>query len=114
MRTPEHRAGRAVGNSAIAKALNPRAAGASPIKCFTLICRCRYNNDEGVAGSFLKSAAKLLYYYMYATMYGFVGGWANVSPKPSSDPALPLLCRARAAFGRTVYLRALKSVQSPE
>lgn len=37
-----------------------------------------------MAGSLIKSAAKLVYYYMFATLYGFVGGWANVSPKPSS------------------------------
>ena len=56
--------------------------------------RRRYNNDEGVAGSIAKSAAKMLYYYMFATLYGFMGGWANVSPKPSFsggalDPPLP-------------------------
>lgn len=38
-----------------------------------------FNNSSSITGSTLKSAAKLLYYYIFAAMYGAVGGCANVS-----------------------------------
>jgi alpha-1,2-mannosyltransferase len=37
-----------------------------------------FNNDAAVSGSALKSAVKLLYYYLFAAAYGAVGGCANV------------------------------------
>ncbi|CAK0784222.1 hypothetical protein CVIRNUC_007426 [Coccomyxa viridis] len=37
-----------------------------------------FNNDNSIAGSTLKSAAKLVYYYMFASLYGAVGACANV------------------------------------
>lgn len=38
-----------------------------------------FNNSSSIASSTLKSAAKVVYYYMFATLYGAVGGCANVS-----------------------------------
>ena len=38
-----------------------------------------FNNDDSIAGSTFKSAAKLVYYYMFASLYGAVGACANVS-----------------------------------
>ena len=38
-----------------------------------------FNNSSSITGSTLKSAAKLVYYYMFAALYGAVGGCANVS-----------------------------------
>lgn len=68
----------------------PQALNPKPVSPPDTPCRQRrYNNDAVVAGSFVKSTAKLLYYYIFATLYGFVGGWANVSPKPSSVGAAP-------------------------
>jgi ALG11 mannosyltransferase N-terminus len=42
-----------------------------------------YNNDIDIAGSGAKSMAKLAYYYLFATLYGFVGGFANVRHRSS-------------------------------
>ena len=41
--------------------------------------RAAFNNDASVAASPLRSAVKLLYYYLFAAAYGAVGGCANVS-----------------------------------
>lgn len=37
-----------------------------------------YNNNEDVAGSPLKSLAKLAYYHAFALLYGLVGAFAQV------------------------------------
>ncbi len=37
-----------------------------------------FNNSSSITGSTLKSVAKLLYYYVFAALYGAVGGCANV------------------------------------
>lgn len=37
-----------------------------------------FNNSSSITGSTLKSAAKLLYYYLFAAVYGAAGGCANV------------------------------------
>lgn len=42
-----------------------------------------FNNDASVAGSPIKSAVKLLYYYLFAAAYGAVGGCANVRAWPA-------------------------------
>jgi hypothetical protein len=52
-----------------------------------------YNNDETVSQSWLKSAAKLAYYHLFALLYGAVGAFASVRPMPL--PARPVLaCHA--------------------
>ncbi len=38
-----------------------------------------YNNSAAIAGSSLRSGAKLVYYYMFAAAYGASGGCADVS-----------------------------------
>ena len=38
-----------------------------------------YNNSADIAGSGLRSAAKLVYYYLFATAYGAAGGCAQVT-----------------------------------
>ena len=37
-----------------------------------------FNNDPALAASFVRSAAKLAYYYVFAAAYGAAGGCANV------------------------------------
>lgn len=37
-----------------------------------------YNNDSGIAASWLKSIAKLVYYYVFAALYGIVGSFSEV------------------------------------
>ena len=38
-----------------------------------------YNNDKGIAASWLKSFAKLVYYHTFAVLYGIVGSFSEVS-----------------------------------
>ena len=49
--------------------------------------RAAFNNDASVAASPLRSAVKLVYYYLFAAAYGAMGGCANVS---SHTPRLSL------------------------
>ena len=56
-----------------------------------------FNNDDSIAGSTLKSAAKLVYYYVFASLYGAVGACANVSFfLPHLEASQPLLLAATA------------------
>jgi len=43
-----------------------------------------YNNPEDVAGSPLKSLAKLAYYHAFALLYGLVGAFAQVRQRGGS------------------------------
>ncbi len=38
-----------------------------------------FNNSSSITGSTWKSVAKLVYYYLFAAVYGAVGGCANAS-----------------------------------
>ena len=55
--------------------------------------RAAFNNDASVAASPLRSAVKLVYYYLFAAAYGAVGGCANVSLRTSR--ACHCTCAAR-------------------
>jgi hypothetical protein len=46
-----------------------------------------YNNSDDVAGSPLKSAAKLAYYHCFALLYGAVGAFAQVGRPPWAELA---------------------------
>ena len=51
-----------------------------------------YNNSAAIAGSGLRSAAKLVYYYLFATAYGAAGGCAQVNQVSDLCPDIRERC----------------------
>lgn len=72
-----------------------------------------FNNSSSITGSTLKSAAKLLYYYLFAAVYGAAGGCANVSLTywtiVQMVPPLPFTCAHGATFCMYHVLAAVLS-----